>query len=175
AIPLSDGGGLEGPPKNVRSHGWRSPSVTWTCRRSVFWEAPPTCLPTPSPEQMEQAIGQAAKSEQLRVNRNATQRVSVGLDDSDIDKVANHLGIVVAEIHNAVVLGAACVLAGVLLGQARHQDPLGAADHLPADIHHVLIQPILKNAQALLLHLHRRVVRQICRRGAGAGTVDKTE
>src|SRR5690554_5303148 len=27
------------PSKTVRSHGWRSPSVTWMCRRSVFWKA----------------------------------------------------------------------------------------------------------------------------------------
>src|SRR5690554_5341194 len=34
------------PPKNVRSHGWRSPSVTRTCRRSVFLGGGPEAAPS---------------------------------------------------------------------------------------------------------------------------------
>src|SRR5690554_1925275 len=80
-----------------------------------------------------------------------------------------------AEVHNAVVLGTPRILARVLLGQTRHQNPLSGTDHLAAYIHHILVQAILQNTQPLLLHLHRRIVRQIRRRSTRAGAVDEAE
>ena len=57
------------------------------------------------------------------------------------------------EVHNTVVLGTARVFTGVLLGQACYQNTLRRADHLATDVHHILVQPVLENAQALFLHL----------------------
>src|SRR5690554_6865016 len=80
-----------------------------------------------------------------------------------------------AEVHNAVVLGTPRILPRVLLGQTSHQNPLSGTHHLAADIHHILVQAILQNTQPLLLHLHRRIVRQIRRRSTRAGAVDEAE
>ena len=48
--PMLERGRWGGASENVRSHGWRSPSVTWTCRRSVFQKPHPTGHPTPNQE-----------------------------------------------------------------------------------------------------------------------------
>src|SRR5690554_5555985 len=89
--------------------------------------------------------------------------------------MANHLRILMAEVHNAVVLRTPRILPRVFLGQTRHQNPLSGTDHLAADIHHILIQAILQNTQPLLLHLHRRIVRQIRRRSTRTGAIDEAE
>ena len=49
------------PPKNVRSHGWRSPSVTRTCRRSVFWEGALKPLPAPQQEVKSKGVHSGSK------------------------------------------------------------------------------------------------------------------
>src|SRR5690606_950327 len=74
-----------------------------------------------------------------------------------------------------VVLGAALELAGVLLRDAVDQDALAAADHLAADVQGILVDALLQDGEALLLHLHRHIVGQVRRRGAGTGAVDKAE
>src|SRR5690554_7768843 len=131
-------------------------------------------LSSPPPNSAQRAH-RCRSLNQLRTNRHTTKRVRVGLDDFYVDEVANHLRILVAEVHNAVVLGTSRILVRVLLGQTRHQNPLGGTDHLAADIHHILVQAILQNTQPLLLHLHRRIVRQIRRRSTRAGAVDEAE
>src|SRR5690554_6357699 len=158
------------PSKNVRSHGWRSRSVTGMCRKERFLEGLPDRSPSPKTR-----IHGVRSSIQLRTNGHPSQRIRVGLDDFDIDKVANHLRILMAEVHNAVVLGTPRILPRVLLGQTSHQNPLSGTHHLAADIHHILVQAILQNTQPLLLHLHRRIVRQIRRRSTRAGAVDEAE
>ena len=45
------GGRWEWVSKTVRSHGWRSSSVTWTCRRSEFWTPTPNGHIHPSSRQ----------------------------------------------------------------------------------------------------------------------------
>src|SRR5690554_2102742 len=49
------------PPKSVRSHGWRSPSVTRTCRRSVFWEGALKPLPAPQQEVRSKEVHSGSK------------------------------------------------------------------------------------------------------------------
>src|SRR5690554_4531505 len=158
------------PSKNVRSHGWRSRSVTGMCRKERFLEGLPAQDPAP-----KQQAHRCRTLKQLRTNRHTTKRIRVGLDDFYVDEMANHLRILMAEVHNAVVLGTPRILARVLLGQTRHQNPLSGTDHLAAYIHHILVQAILQNTQPLLLHLHRRIVRQIRRRSTRAGAVDEAE
>src|SRR5690554_4370311 len=158
------------PSENVRSHGWRSRSVTGMCRKERFLEGLPAQDPAP-----KQQAHRRRTLKQLRTNRHTTKRIRVGLDDFYVDEMANHLRILMAEVHNAVVLGTPRILPRVFLGQASHQNPLSGTDHLAADIHHILIQAILQNTQPLFLHLHRRIVRQIRRRSTRAGAVDEAE
>ena len=71
------------------------------------------------------------------------------------------------------MLGAALQHARVLLGEVADQDALGGADHAAAVLEALLVQAGLEDLQALLFHVHRRVVVQVGRRGAGAGAVDE--
>src|SRR5690554_6094759 len=131
-------------------------------------------LSSPPPNSAQRAH-RCRSLNQLRTNRHTTKRVRVGLDNLHVDEMANHLRILMAEVHNAVVLRTPRILPRVFLGQASHQNPLSGTDHLAADIHHILIQAILQNTQPLLLHLHRRIVRQIRRRSTRTGAIDEAE
>src|SRR5690606_20675302 len=117
------------------------------------------------------------RAEQVRPcisgNQRPAQRMRQRFVDVHVDELADQSRVVAAEVDDAVVLGTALEHAGVLLGVIRDQDALSGACHPPAVLEALLVDALLQDCQALLLHLFGGLIGQIRRRRAGARAVDE--
>ena len=94
------------------------------------------------------------------------------LGDGDVHEAADHAG-VAGEVHVAHVFGAAGHLARVLAAGLFHQHALHRAHHGLVDAVGVGGDGSLQAGEPCVLHVHRRVVGEVRRRGARAGGEDE--